>query len=67
MIKHILIIIFVGILLSALMSFVGALILWGVYGAIAAAYNLPELSYWVFYGIVFVINLFSVRVNSKTE
>lgn len=65
--KQILIVILIGALLSALMSFVGALVLWAVYGAIATAFNLPELSYWVFYGIVFVINLFSVRVNNKTE
>lgn len=65
--KQILVIILIGVLLASLISFVGALVLWAVYRAIAEAFNLPELSYWVFYGIVFVINLFSVRVNNKTE
>jgi len=67
MIKRLLIALLIAALLSTLMSFIGALILWEVYGVIATAFNLPTLSYWVFYGILFVISLFSVKINSKTE
>lgn len=38
-----------------------------IYNAIRPAFNLPELSYWIFVGIAFVISLLRPSVHIKNR
>ena len=52
-----------GVLIALILAFLAALLLWIVYRQIAVAYSLPELSYWVFFGVVFAIKLLAANIR----